>query len=158
MAKTYLLSLAETVSARLRADQVRAQVVELSLRDSSLQFFHHQRKLAEPTDLTLELYEAACRCFDELWQGEALRQLGLHTGQLTRENCRQLRLFGTVDYEKQRRAEAAIDKLRGRFGIDCVKRAVFVQAAGNAGSCIDHMGGGISREKRQVDYSRETIL
>lgn len=154
-AKKYLLSLAETVSARLRADGVRAQVVELSLRNAALQFSHHQRKLSEPTDLTLELYEAASRCFDELWQGEPVRQLGIHTAQLTRESARQMDLFSAVDYEKQHRAEAAVDKLRKRFGIDCVKRAVFLQGGAD---CIDHMGGGISREKRTVDYSKEMIL
>ena len=41
--------------------------------------------------------------------------------------------------------------IRERFGIDAVKRAVFVD------SPIDHMSGGISREKRTVDYSKVDV-
>ena len=35
--------------------------------------------------------------------------------------------------------------------MDAVKRAVFL------GQSIDHMSGGISREKRSVDYDKEEI-
>ena len=44
-----------------------------------------------------------------------------------------------------------MDELREKFGIDVVKRATFVE------SPIDHMSGGISREKRTVDYSKIDI-
>lgn len=37
------------------------------------------------------------------------------------------------------------------MGNDSLMRAAFLE------SKIDHMGGGISREKRSVDYSREKI-
>ena len=37
------------------------------------------------------------------------------------------------------------------FGMDAVKRAVFLDQA------IDHMSGGISREKRTVDYDKLKI-
>lgn len=45
-----------------------------------------------------------------------------------------------------------------RFGQDAVKRACFVEAPGKKGPFVDHMGGGISREKRSVDYTKERIL
>ena len=43
-----------------------------------------------------------------------------------------------------------VDKIRERFGIDAVKRAVFTVE----NNPVDHMSGGISREKRTVDYSK----
>ena len=67
-AHRYLLSLAETVSMRLRADHVKIRVVDVSIRDADLFFYNHQRKLDEATDLTVEIDQAACRCFDELWK------------------------------------------------------------------------------------------
>ncbi len=31
-------------------------------------------------NITREVYEAACRLFDEMWDGTPLRHLGVHTG------------------------------------------------------------------------------
>ncbi|MFR5631450.1 MAG: DNA polymerase IV [Monoglobales bacterium] len=158
IAKQFLLSLAETVSARLRADQVKVSVVSVSIRDYNLQFYHHQITLFTATDLTLELYDAACRCFDELWNGLPVRHLGIHTSQVIVSDCRQYSMFDKVDYEKQKRAEMAVDGLRKRFGADSIKRACFLESPEVKDKMvIDHMGGGISRERRTVDYSKENI-
>ena len=157
-ARLFLLSLAETLSARLRADGAMIRTVEISLRDCHLKFSHRQRALETPTDLTVEIHEAACRCFEELWDGTPLRHLGIHTSGVTRTMERQLGLFDRLDYEKYRCAEAAVDRLRKRYGQDIIKRAVFVEAPGEKRVLADHMGGGISREKRRVDYTKEIIL
>ena len=158
LANLYLLSLAETVSARLRADGVKIRVVAISIRDYNLRFYGHQTTLFTPTDLTVEIYEAACKCLEELWDGIPLRHLGIHTSQVTTEESRQLSFFDKTDYEKQKKAEQAIDRLRKRFGQDVVMRASFLTAAQNDSIFIDHMGGGISREKRTVDYNKEEII
>ena len=55
------------------------------------------------------------------------------------------------DYEKLGKMDAAADKIRKRYGIDSVMRAAFL------GTPIDHMSGGISREKRSVDYKKIKI-
>ncbi len=158
-AKLYLLSLAETVSARLRANDAKISVVAVSIRDHNLKFTNRQMRLEAPTDLTTEIYQAACRCFDELWDHTPIRHLGIHTSRVAADEGRQLGMFDTVDYEKQRRAEAAVDALRHKYGTDCVKRACFLKSPEEDDAMfIDHMGGGISREKRSVDYSKETVL
>lgn len=55
---------------------------------------------------------------------------------------RQMELFDTRDYGKLERLDRAVDTIRRRYGMDAVKRAVFLE------SPIDHMSGGMSREKR----------
>lgn len=157
-AKLVLLSLAETVSARLRADGVKIGVVCVEIRDYNLEYYHHQITLPVSTDLTVEIYQAACRCFDELWNGIPIRHLGVHTGHVEATGTRQMTLFDEIDYDKQKRLEMAVDALRRRFGIDCIKRASFIDAPKNSRKYIDHMSGGISREKRTVDYSKENVL
>lgn len=156
LAKKYLLSLSETVSARLRADGVKISMVSISLRDWDLRFYGHQVTLSVPTDLTIEIYRAVCRCFDEVWDGIPLRHLGIHTGRVSRDDFRQIQMFDKVDYEKARKLECAVDSIRKRYGMDSIKRACFISSAGKAE--IDHMGGGISREKRTVDYTKERVL
>ena len=131
-------------------------MVSISLRDWDLRFYGHQITLPVPTDLTVEIYAAACRCFDELWDGIPLRHLGIHTGRVSRDDFRQMQMFNKVDYEKTRKLECAVDSIRKKYGMDSIKRACFISSPGRME--MDHMAGGISREKRTVDYSKEQIL
>jgi len=66
-------------------------------------------------------------------------------------DMRQLDMFDTTDYEKWECVDETVDRIRKRYGNDSVKRAAFI------GSRIDHMSGGISREKRSVDYEKVTV-
>ena len=156
IAKQYLLSLSETIAARLRADSVKISVVSISLRDWDLRFYGHQITLSVPTDLTMEIYVAACQCLSELWDGTPLRHLGIHTSHVTADSFRQMQLFDTVDYEKAKKMEKTVDRIRKKYGMDSIKRACFLPSAGSME--MDHMAGGISREKRTVDYTKEQIL
>lgn len=150
-AKQVLLALAETVAARLRSAGVKIGVVSVSIRNYRLETYGHQITLKAPTDITTEIWQAACRVFDEAWDGTAIRHLGIHTMKVSSGQNRQLGLFDQVDYEKLERLDRAIDGIRQKFGNDAVMRASFLK------SRIDHMSGGISREKRSVDYEQERI-
>ena len=148
-AKLVLLALAETVGARLRAANVRAEVIAVGIKSHDLSYASHQMTLRNATNITIEIHRCACQLFDELWDGTAIRHLGIHTSRVKDGfNMRQLDMFDETDYEKLERMDATIDRIRGRYGIDSVKRAAFI------GSPIDHMSGGISREKRTVDYKK----
>ena len=148
-AKVVLLALAETVGKRLRQDDVRISVVSVGIRASDLSYCSHQKVLTTATNITNEIHKAACELFDELWRGQPIRHLGIHTSKVQEDDCmRQLFFFEDVDYEKLIAVDITVDAIRDRFGNDSVKRAVFVKHP------IDHMSGGISREKREVDYSR----
>lgn len=151
-ARLVLLALCETVSGRLRRDGVQARVVSVGIRYGDLSHVSHQKVLYSPTNLTVELYEAACQLFAELWNGQPVRYLGVHMGQAAGENeYRQLSFFDEIDYEKLIRLDRTMDAIRGRFGADAVMRAAFL------GRPVDHMSGGISREKRSVDYGKVEI-
>lgn len=148
-AKLVLLALAETVGTRLRGAGVKAEVVAVGIRSSDLSYASHQMTLQNATNITIEIHRYACQLFDELWDGRPIRHLGIHTGRIRDGvNLRQLDMFDDTDYEKLETMDATIDRIRGRYGIDSVKRAVFI------GSSIDHLSGGISREKRTVDYKK----
>ena len=148
-AKVVLLALAETVGKRLRRDSVRISVVSVGIRASDLSYCSHQKVLTTATNITNEIHKAACELFDELWQGQPIRYLGIHTSKVQEDDgMRQLFFFENMDYEKRVTVDRTIDAIRDRFGNDSVKRAVFVKHP------IDHMSGGISREKWEVDYSR----
>ena len=142
-ASLVLLALAETVGARLRKDGKKAEVLSVSIKDYLFQTASHQCRLPAPTNITEELHRHACSLFLKLWDGLPIRHLGIHTGRIQDENAmRQMELFDTRDYGKLERLDRAVDTIRRRYGMDAVKRAVFLE------SPIDHMSGGMSREKR----------
>lgn len=152
-ARKVLLALAETVGNRLRSDNVQIEVVAVGIRYADLSYMSHQRHLPTSTNLTSEIYNHSCELFVELWNGAPIRHLGIHTSRVQDSDfSRQLTLFDTTNYEKLARMDLTVDTLRERFGIDSIQRAVFLNQP------IDHMSGGISREKRSVNYDKPEPL
>ncbi|MBQ9765731.1 MAG: DNA polymerase IV [Lachnospiraceae bacterium] len=127
-AKRYLLRLSENVSARLRQDNVRAGEVSVTIKYYDLTKESHQGALETSTNITKEIYEAACRLFDELWEGIPIRLLGVRAGKISHAgSMRQLSLFDNTDYEKLEKLDKAVDKIRGRFGNEAIKPASFLE-------------------------------
>ena len=141
-----LLSLCETVGMRMRRDRKSGSCITVSLRTPEFQDITHQRQMAGMTDITQELYEAACQVFDEVWDRKTpLRQIGVQVTKLSGERYCQFDLFSPVDpvqYERKAKLDAAVDALRAQFGEDVIRRARFL------GAELDHMAGGLSRERR----------
>jgi len=147
-AKMVLLSLAEKVCTRLREDSVMISVVAVSIVDIYFRHSSHQLQLISPTNITNEIYKAACRLFDELWDGFPIRQLGIHTSRIVRgETGKQINLFDMNRYEKLAKLDKTVDMIRERYGEDSIKRAVFLDGP------VYHMSGGISPEKRKAKYA-----
>lgn len=125
-AKQVLLSLCETVAARLRKDHVKAGGLSVEIKNSDFQRTTHQCVLPSATNITNELYAISCQLFDQLWDGSPIRLLGVSANRILDESVpRQMQLFETINYEKLERLDQAIDSIRSRYGNDAVKRAVF---------------------------------
>lgn len=141
-----LLSLCETVAMRMRKDGKCGSCVSVHLRTNQFRYFSHQKVLPGATNLTQELFEAACRLFDEAWdQVTPLRQLGVQVTRLSQEPYRQFDLFSgltPVQYERKLRLDETVDALRDKYGEDILRRGKFAQ------SPEDHMAGGLSRARR----------
>ena len=143
-----LLSLAETVGTRLRQAGVLGRLVSVSIKTNEFFSCSHQRKLWNPTDCTREIWEVACDLFNELWQGHPLRHMGLRVSELCRNDFVQGTLF-TKDYEKQRKAERAIDAIRTRHGSNVIFRSTFLNSGLRA------LTGGVMENE---DYPMMTSL
>lgn len=120
-----LLCLAESVGRRLRASHQLAGLVCTEIKYNTFQSVSHQALLTTPSASTDVIYEKACKLFDELWNGTPVRLLGIRTSKLVAENEPiQLNLFDYVApvSEKQQRLDAALDKIRERYGKNSIKR------------------------------------
>ncbi|NLL93970.1 MAG: DNA polymerase IV [Clostridiales bacterium] len=126
-AKLVLLSLSENVSARMRRQDVKAELISVSIKDFNFHTISHQRVLGAATNITKEIHMVACQLFDEIWDGIPIRLLGIKATKLKGlQTGRQMSLFDYEDYEKLGNADKAIDSIRKRYGNDAVKRASFV--------------------------------
>lgn len=142
-----LLSLCETVGARLRADQAHIGVVSVSIVDTSFHKTSKQTTLNTSTDITEVIYETACSLFHELWTGEPIRLLGVHTSKATSDTFIQYDMFDADKNEKLSKLNSAIDEIRNRYGDESVKRARFLDSGHK------HMRDGLSREKSRQHES-----
>lgn len=121
-----LLALSETVGARLREEQVRCNCVCVELKDWQFRSQSHQLTLQIPTDSTTVLYQNACRLLKEFWDLTPVRLIGLRTSRISEDSYEQLSLFETEQSRKIKYLEKAVDSIRGKYGIDSIKRASFL--------------------------------
>lgn len=122
-----LLSLTETVAARLRQAGYCARLVSVSLKTNEFYNRSHQRKIFSAIDCTNAIHEIACELFDELWKGQPVRHLGVRVSDFCQNNIHQLALFER-DYEKQRTVDKTVDAIRKRFGNSSVFRSSFLNS------------------------------
>ena len=88
----------------------------------------HQKQLDRPTNQEKEILETAMVLFRELWNREPVRLLGIRSSKLAEEGePEQLSLFDLeIEPEEKRRKrrqmEAAMEKLRGKYGKDVIRK------------------------------------
>lgn len=141
-----LLSLCETVASRMRRDGKCGSCICVHLRTNEFHHFSHQSVLSGATNITSEIFAAACRVFDEAWDSVTpLRQLGVQMTRLSGEPYQQFDFFSGItpqQYEKKLKLDETVDALRDKFGEDVIRRAKFAQNPG------EHMAGGLSKARR----------
>ena len=141
-----LLSLCETVAARMRKDNKCGSCISIHLRTNEFKHFSHQTMLHGATNNTQMLFDTVCRVFDEAWDGQTpLRQLGVQVTRLSNEPYQQYDLFSgvsPVQFERKLRLDEIVDALRDKFGEDIIRRAKFAQDAEH------HMAGGLDKARR----------
>ena len=140
------LSLCETVAMRMRRDGKCGSCVSIHLRTNEFQHFSHQTVLNGATNITTEIFEAACRLFDDAWDGiTPLRQLGVQVTRLSAEPYQQYDFFSGMSpqqFEKKLKLDETVDALRDKFGEDILRRGKFAQTPG------EHMTGGLDKARR----------
>lgn len=142
-ARHLLLSLCETVGTRLRVDNVKISVVSVHITTFEFIYTNKQMQLLTATDVTEEIFRAACQVFDKLWDKRTpIRQIGVHTSKVQRDCGRQYNLFDLQKFDRLETVNRTVDKIRERYGEDAVIRASFLN------SNVSHMNGGLDKERR----------
>lgn len=124
-AKKVLRSLCGQVSSRLKNYGQLAGMVSTEIKYASFTNVSHQMQLPSATDDAGVLYHHVCLLFDELWNGEPIRLLGVRTSKLTTEKEPvQMSLFDLPKSQKEQKADKAAEELRKRFGDGIIRKGI----------------------------------
>ena len=111
-ANKVLLALTDSVTARMRADNVKAFCVAVSIRSNDFKTRSHQKKLMDPTDISTEVYMLTKQLFAELWDGHTpLRLIGVALTGLSKDETAQMSLFPDEKKERSRKLDKAYDAI-----------------------------------------------
>ena len=119
-----LWQLTEKVSARLKAGELVGSTVTLKLKTADFRLRTRARSLAHPTQLAATIFAAGRDLLARETDGTAFRLIGVGVSSLEED-------AGTVDFIESRTAdaEAAVDKLREKFGRDAVVKGIALDEA-----------------------------
>ena len=123
-----LLPLCEAVGTRLRKMGLRCRTVQLQIKSPDLKVISRQRTLSLPTASTDRIFREVCAILRDSWPEQKpvrLFSVGAENLISDQEDIPvQLSLLDDAEEkdEKRERLEAAVDRLRDRFGRDSVMR------------------------------------
>ena len=126
-----LLSQCDIVAARMRREGKKCNCVAVSFRTLEFKNKSHQRKMDNPTDVTNEIYQNVRKLFQESWEGQPLRLIGVALTGLTEDSFEQMSLFeDPKKREQQKKLDEAMDNIRKKFGNDKISRASTMKMSG----------------------------
>ena len=130
--KITIYVLSESVAARLRENNFRCSVVEISVRDTELYSFTRQKKLKLHTDITTEIAEAAYELFLKSYnfdRQKPIRSIGVRGSSLVPSyTAEQTSLFvDPLKREKMHLMDQAVDSIRNRFGSFSIQRGILLK-------------------------------
>lgn len=122
--------LAESVAARLRENNFKCWVVEISIRDNELNSYSRQKKIDFPTNITSEIACEAMQLFKQSYSwNRPIRSVGVRVCNLVDALMpEQINLF--IDEEKREKLhqmDMAVDLIRKRFGFKSIQRGLMYQ-------------------------------
>ena len=138
-----LLAQCDVVSARMRRDGKKCSCVGVTYRTLDFKTRSHQKKLANPTDVTEEIFAQVKTLLYECWKCQPLRLIGLSLTDLTSDDFWQMSMFeDDRKHEKQKMVDGAVDDIRKRFGNGMIVRGstmnTAAQVARKARAQMDH--------------------
>jgi len=140
--ETILLELCEEVCRRCRARNLIGQVVSVGAQsdaDGRPASFYRQTKLADGTNTAGEVFQAASRLFDKIWDGSPIRGAAVALSGLSEERGYQLTMF--EDRTRCRELERVTDALKAKHGSGIIARASSLLDSSQFHTRIAKIGG-----------------
>lgn len=126
--KCAFLTLAESVAARLRKLGLKAEEVQITVKNGEFEEYQRQCKLEAPVWDSRSLYQMALTLYRRENKKWAVRLLGLRAGKLTDGEQEQVSFFGQdKGQQREEKLEQAMDAVRSRYGKESLNRALMMK-------------------------------
>lgn len=137
-----LLSLAETVSMRLREGRFCAREIGVVIKTQIFKCIPIKQSCLMPLIAPMRCMKRRKKFLMRHGKKEPIRHLGIRAGHLCSDQCIQLSILDG-DWSKQKQADAAMDVLRGKYGRETIVRSTFIggiePAYGGGSLKINHL-------------------
>ena len=146
--KIVLYTLCESVSTRLREQNLTCRTVCVSIRDNELFTYDRQGQLTVPTRTAKALFDKAFALVKANRPfGKGIRSLSVRATSLSRDTHEQMSLFPEDDLPAPREnLESTVDRLRAKYGDSTLRRGIML--CGNSPVGADF---GLDREVLYTD-------
>ncbi len=127
--KVGVAALSDEVAFRMRKYGLKCTTVQVMIKNPDFKTISRQKKLLKPTNLAKKINDTAIEIILASWDMEKpIRSITVTAANLADEaySSEQLNLFDEADKEKnekQQRLELAMDKIRGKYGMDSIHLA-----------------------------------
>lgn len=122
-----LEAISDNLAIDLRRQKRYASVVAVNLKDKYFKSYSHQTKLRNATNNTNEIYQISKKLFNEMWNLEPIRLVGIRLDNLTNVSVHQLSLFEPIEKkEADTILDETVDKLKEKFGEKVIKKASLI--------------------------------
>lgn len=130
--KIILYKMAESVTERLRENNLMCATVQLWVKDNELKSYERQAKLIVPCAETRELFNTALALYLKNHKtGKPVRALGVRAHNLLPSGSYQLSLDPEINkIRKREQLEETIDTIRQRFGHHSIQRCITLTDTG----------------------------
>ena len=120
----YLNIISNDLGLSLRSKNKYTTTIAIILKDRYFKNKTHQKKLSNPTNNTKIIYNTSKELLDEVWEGDAIRLIGIRLDGLKDNMTYQYSLFeDTKNVEKESKLDGVMDKLKDKYGSKIINKA-----------------------------------
>lgn len=113
-------------SNRLKKYGLYAKTISIQLKDTSFKQITRSQTVQIPIQSVNELYPIIEELFDEHWEGQALRLIGVNTTNLVNTNkvTQQLNLFNYQSFASEEKLNQTIQQIKTKHGTHLIQKGI----------------------------------
>ncbi|AMC09481.1 DNA polymerase IV [Turicibacter bilis] len=113
-------------SNRLKKYGLYAKTISIQLKDTSFKQITRSQTVQVPIQSVNELYPIIEELFDEHWEGQALRLIGVNTTNLVNTNkvTQQLNLFNYQSFASEEKLNQTIQQIKTKHGTHLIQKGI----------------------------------
>ena len=128
--KKILLDMCDQVGLRARREGSFARTIAITAKTSNFRDFSKQKKVINPTNNTMEIYQKVLEIYEEIDKNELIRNIGVRLSDLTDNHQEQISLFQTKK-ENDDSLQKLVDDINAKYKNTKIMPAIFYENKNN---------------------------